>query len=288
MATTGATGQRTIPDHPDKSLRYRRPINLLASARDVWVAREMLRSLVERELRARYKQTYLSWAWALITPVSLMVAFTVFVDRVAEVDTAGAPYVLFSYLGLLPWTFFSTSLTQGSTSLLVNKSLLNKIFCPRELFPASAVSISAADTLIASTALVILFATTGFTPRATSLWFPVLIVLQLLLALAVAMISSIIVVYLRDVRQALSLVLQFGLFATPVAYGLDAIPEKWLKLYCFLNPLAAIIDSYRRTVLYGQAPDWTLLGLSTAGTLTLLLGGYWLFKRLETGIADLA
>jgi ABC-2 type transport system permease protein/lipopolysaccharide transport system permease protein len=102
------------------------------------------------------------------------------------------------------------------------------------------------------------------------------------------MITSIVVIYLRDVRNMLALVLQFGLFATPVAYPLSAIPATWRPLYCLLNPLAPIIDAYRRTTLYGQAPDWSDLGLASMGIAVMLFGGYLLFKKLEIGIADVA
>ena len=132
---------------PPAELRFRRHFNLVASMRELWHARDLIRSLAERDLRARYKQAILGIAWAVITPIALMVVFTVIFHRVAKVDTNGVPYPLFSYLGLLPWGFFSSSVQQGGLSLLTNNSLLNKVLCPREVFPLSQVVEAGVDML---------------------------------------------------------------------------------------------------------------------------------------------
>lgn len=248
----------------------------------------MVRSLGERELRARYKQTYLGYAWALITPLTLMVVFTVFFRRVAEVDTGGTPYALFAYLGLLPWGFFSNAVSQGGLSLIINVPLLNKVRCPREVFPIASVGVSLLDTLIAVSALGVLFVVNGFVPRSTSYWVPVLWLIQLAFTLGVVLIVSSVMVYFRDLRATLPLILQLGLFATPVAYGMDEIPASLRPVYVLLNPLGAVIDGLRRTVLLGEAPRLGLLGLAAVSSALVLVVGYVLFKRLETGIADVA
>jgi ABC-2 type transport system permease protein/lipopolysaccharide transport system permease protein len=277
-----------IGDEPPAELRYKHRVSLITAVRDIWRFREMVRSLSEREVRARYKQTTLSWGWALISPLALMFIFTVFVDRVADIDTNGVPYALFSYLGLIPWTFFSASLNLSSNTMLSNKSLLNKLYCPREIFPISSVVIAMIDSFIASTALILLFITTGVGPTKEALWFPLILAMQVMYALGTGLVASVSVVYVRDLRNVVPLALQVGLFATPVAYGMDAIPESWQGLYSFVNPVAPVIDSYRRTVLMGQNPQWDLFAYGMAGTLVVLLAGYWYFKRVEGGIADVA
>lgn len=277
-----------LPDAPPPELRFKRRVSIIGAGREMWAQRETVRSLVERELRARYKQTVLSWSWALISPLALMLVFTIIIDRVANVDTEGAPYALFAYLGLLAWTFFTASLNQASNCLIVNKALLNKLYCPREMFPVSSVAIAVVDSLIASTALVLLFVSTGYAPRATSVWVLPLLVPLLFFSVGIALVISVTVVYLRDVRNALGLILQLGLFATPIAYRLDAIPARALPYYCFANPIAPVIDGFRRAVLYGQQPQWGLVGLGTASSVLVLLAGYWYFKRAEAGIADVA
>jgi ABC-2 type transport system permease protein/lipopolysaccharide transport system permease protein len=273
---------------PDRALRYRHRFSLGAALSGLWRSREIVRSLAERDLRARYKQAVLGFAWAIITPVLLMVVFTFVFRRGVAVDTGDVPYPLFSYLGLLPWTFFSTSVSQGVIALVSNMTLLNKVYCPREVFPIAKVTVAGIDMLIATAVLLVLFPVTGFMPRATSVWVPVLLAIQLLFTLGIAIVISALSVYLRDLRHAVPILLQLGLFATPVAYGLDFIPEQLRTAYVAVNPLGAVIDGYRATVLHGNAPDAWLTSVAAVSSLTIFLLGYYAFKRMETGLADVA
>lgn len=273
---------------PAPELRFRRKVELQASLRRLWRARPLVRSLAERDLRARYKQAMLGFGWAVVPPLATVIVFTVLFDRVADIDTQGTPYVLFSFLGLLPWTFFSSAVAAGANSLVGNVSLLNKVNCPREVFPITAIVVSAVDAALSVLVLIVLFAVTGHGPRIEAIWAPLYLAVGLAFTIAVSLLTSIVVVYLRDLRHALPLMLQLGLFATPVVYGLDVISPVWVELYVVANPLAAVIDGYRRTILLGLPPDWLLLGLSATSSAVLLVGSYALFRRLETGIADVA
>jgi ABC-type polysaccharide/polyol phosphate export permease len=274
---------------PPAELRFKRRIRLLASIREVWRRRELVRSLTERELRARYKQAILGFAWAVITPLLLMLVFTLVFPRVAKVSTSGAPYPLFAYLGLLPWAFFSTSVSSGGQSILTNMTLLNKVYCPREVFPIASVGVAGTDSAVASVVLCLLFVVTGFMPHPDAVWIPVLLLVQVAFTLGVTMVMSAVIVYLRDLRHALPIILQLGLFATPVALSIDdLVPAQWQTLYVAINPLAAVIDGYRRTILLGLPPQGDLLLVASASTVVFLVGGYALFKRLETGFADVA
>jgi ABC-type polysaccharide/polyol phosphate export permease len=277
-----------LADAPPSELRFRYRLRLWRSIRELWRSRELVRTLAERELRARYKQAVLGFAWAILTPVALMLVFTVFFHRVASVDTGPAPYMLFAYLGLLPWTFFSTSMNQGGQSLIQNISLLNKVYCPREVFPLASVGVAATDTAVALLPLGILFVTLGFAPKATSVWVPVLLAIQVAFTVGLTLIISAVVTYLRDLRHALPVFLQLGLFATPVAYGIDVVPPAYRVLYAALNPLAPVIDGYRRTVLYGLPPNWHLVLPGAITAVSVLIVGYLVFKRLEKGFADVA
>jgi ABC-type polysaccharide/polyol phosphate export permease len=273
---------------PPPELLYRHRPSLLRATVECWQARGVAWALAERQLRARYKQALLGFTWALAGPVAILVAFDVVFTRVAKVSTGGAPYALFSYLGLIVWTFFSGAVSVGATSIIGNVALINKIYCPREVFPISAVLLSTFDTLVALVALVVLFPLTGFAPKGASFW--VVIALPVMIADTVgwSLIVAVLVVYLRDIRSALPLALQLGVFATPVAFGLQVIPARWRNLYSFLNPLGPVIDDFRRGVLGGRPPDWGELGYGAVGALVVLVGGYWMFKRMESGIADLA
>ena len=277
------------PTDPPSELRFRRRVHTLAALAQLWRSRELIRTLSERELRARYKQAVLGFAWAVLVPITYMLVFTVFFRRVATIDTEGVPYALFSYVGLLPWTFFSTAVALGGTSLLSNLSLLNKVYCPREVFPIASVGVAGIDTAIATVALGLLFVITTFMPQIAGVWWiPVLLLVQVGFTLGVVLLLSSVIVYVRDVRHLLPIILQLGVFATPVAYGLDAVPGEAQWIYSLLNPLAPVIDGYRQTILYGQTPDLFLLGLGAISALLWLVVGYTVFKRLETGIADVA
>ena len=276
------------PAQPPSALRYRRELRPVEAIRALWRSREMIRSLAEREMRARYKQTFLGIAWAIITPVALMFAFALFFRRVATVDTGGAPYVLFAYLGLLPWGFFSMSLSQGGISLLLNVPLLNKVSFPREVFPLGSVALAIVDTSIALSALVVLFAVEGVAPEPMSVFVPLFLLVAFAFTVGVVLFVSSIVVYFRDLGSTLPLALQVGLFVTPVAYGLDKVPHAYRRIYVAANPLAEVIDGLRRTVLLDRAPQWGLLGIASLSSVIVLVVGYGVFKRLEAGIADIA
>jgi ABC-2 type transport system permease protein/lipopolysaccharide transport system permease protein len=277
-----------VAEAPPPENLFRFKFHPLAAVREAWRARTLVRTLAERDLRVRYKQTFLGFAWAVLTPLALMLVFTVFFQRVAKVDTGGAPYALFVYLGLLPWTFFSTSVLQGGQSLINNSQLMNKVYCPREVFPLASMAVAGVDTSIAVLVLGLLFVITGFAPKPTAIWVPVLLSVQVIFTLGITLISSAILVFFRDLRHALPIILQLGLFATPIAYSMSVIPESLRTAYSAANPLAPVIDGYRRTILLGMAPDWQLLLPGALTAVVLLILGYVGFKRLEIGFADRA
>lgn len=275
-------------DGPSADLIFHRPVRPLAMIGELWSRRELVVVLAERELRARYKQTRVGFAWALVTPFLMMVVFTVFFKRVADVQTFGVPYPLYSYVGLLSWTFFSGALAKGAVSITQNLTLLNKVYCPREVFPISSIATAGVDTVIATSILGVLFVIYRFMPHLESFWVPVLMLIQLAFTAGLTMALAAVIVYVRDIRQVLPMILQLGLFATPVGYGLEVIPREWWPLYSALNPLAPIIDGYRRSVFFGEQPRLDLVAIAAASSLIVLVGGYLLFKRLETGFADVA
>jgi ABC-type polysaccharide/polyol phosphate export permease len=206
------------------------------------------------------------------------------------IDTGGAPYALFSYLGLLPWTFFSNSVSQGGLSLVSNVPLLNKLYCPREVFPIAAMTDAAVDALIATCLLAVLFPILGFAPQAQVYYVPLLVIVLVMFTLGVTLAVSAVLVYMRDLALALPLLIQVGLFVTPVVYGTNSISNSEVFLIAFsaINPLVPVIDGLRGAVLNGVDPNWASLGAGAAGSLIYLLGGFLLFKRLETGMADIA
>jgi ABC-type polysaccharide/polyol phosphate export permease len=280
------------PAEPRREIWFRRKVRLIPAIRELWSFRELILTLAERDLRVRYKQAVLGVAWAVISPIILMVAFTVLFTKVTHINTyaPGVPYVLFSYMGLLPWTFFSTTLNTGGMSLVGNVALLNKLYCPREVFPIAAMIDAAVDAVIASLILFALFPIEGYAPKPETLFLPLLLIPLLALTLGVSMAVSAIVVFMRDLRLILPLIVQMGLFASPVAYPIRTlIKSHGLQIaYTAINPMVAVIEGMRSTILEGHAPDWAMYGVGTASSFVMLTVGYLLFKRLETGIADVA
>jgi ABC-2 type transport system permease protein/lipopolysaccharide transport system permease protein len=278
------------PSEPRREIWFHRRVNLFSAVKELWHFRELTLTLAERDLRVRYKQAALGIAWAVITPVIMMIAFTLLFNRFAKINTGGTPYALFSYLGLLPWTFFSTAVAQGGVTLVMNNELLNKLYCPREVFPISSIIDAGVDAAIATCVLAVLFPLTGFAPKTTTYYLPLLLVVLLMFTLAVTIAVAAVTVYARDLRLALPLAIQVGLFATPVVYGASAIStsKAFLIVYSAINPLVPVIDGLRNTVLLGVPPNWVSLGVGAASSLIYLLAAFLLFKRLEVGMADIA
>lgn len=285
--TTVVRSAADIPAAPPPELRYRRALRFGTALRDLWRSRHVVWSLAVRELRSTYNQEILGVAWALLAPFTLMIVFTFLFERVGNVNTGGVPYPLFSYIGLVPWTFYSNAVSTAGTSL-VNQPLLNKVYAPREVFPLAEVVTAGVGAVCATFALVFLFLFEGRGPSATSYWALPLVVLLVAFTVASALFTGSITVYLRDLRHALPLVLQLGLFVTPVVYGLREFPVGLRAPYVAVNPLGGIIDGLRESVLFGRAPHTPYLVIETLSCALYLLGTYMLFKRLETGFADVS
>lgn len=258
--------------------------------RELWAFRALIRALAERDLRTRYKQSVLGVAWVALAPVVLMLVFTLVFTRLGQPATQGIPYPLFAFIGLIPWFFFAGSLLTGGTSLITNSALLNKLYCPREVFPLGSISAAGVDAALATVVFAVLLAIEGRAPALQALYAPILLLILVAFTVGVTLGLSATVVYIQDVRVALPLVIQFGLFATPVAYAASVVATSRTgeAVYSALNPLAAVIDGLRRTVLLGEAPNWTSVAAGGSSALIVLVAGFFLFKRLETGLADLA
>lgn len=256
--------------------------------RALWKVRELVRTLAERDLRARYKQAVLGFAWAVVPTIASVVLFTVLFDRVADIDTGGATYALFAYFGVMTWGFFSNCVNAGGNSLVGNVAVLSKVACPREVFPMTAVVTAVFDLLVAVACGFVLFAALGEVPHLEILWFPLYLTILFTFTIGVVLLLSVVIVFLRDLRHALPIILQLGLFATPVVWNLRSLQGGGRTVYAALNPLGTVIDGFRQTALLGAGPDWALVGASAATSAAVLVAGYWVFKRLEPGIADVA
>ena len=278
------------PLEPRPEIWFHRRVNLFSALRELWHFRELMVTIAERDLRVRYKQAALGVAWAVIGPLVMMLAFSLVINRVVKVHTGGVPYPVFAYMGLLPWTFFSSSISTGGLNLVNNSELLNKLYCPREVFPIAGIFDAMVDAAIATVILLALFPITGTAPKIETFYLPLLLVVMLMFTLGLTLAISAVVVYARDLRLVLPLAIQLGLFVTPVMYSSSSISHSktFLLVYSAFDPLVPVIDGMRACVLHGLAPEWASLGVGAASAVLVLLGGFMLFKRLETGMADIA
>jgi lipopolysaccharide transport system permease protein len=283
--STEKVDELSEPTVPPQVVVSARP-SLLASLSELVAFRELLWTLTIREIKVRYAQSFLGVSWAIAQPLALMLTFTLFFGRFAGIPSDGLPYPLFSYSALLPWTFFTTCLAFGVPSLVTNTTLVTKIYFPREILPLASVLSALVDFAAAALAYVALMIIYQVMPTSACIYLPLLFLVQLLFAIAATFFLSAINVSYRDVRYALPLVTQIWLYATPVIYPLSVVPEHLRMTYLGVNPMASVIDGYRRVLVAGQPPDLDMLGLSAITALALLVCSYWYFKRAERGFAD--
>ncbi len=247
--------------------------------------RDLLYFLVRRDLTVRYKQTVLGVLWAILQPFMTMVVFSVFLGRLAGVPSDGIPYPVFAYLGLLPWTYFSSAISRSSASLVGNAGLLGKVYFPRVLIPLGATLSALVDFVIASAVLVAIMLWYGIAPAASSVVVLPLVLLTAILALGVGMSLAAINVRYRDVQHATPFLIQIWMFMTPVVYPNSIVPEGY-RFWFELNPMAGTIAAYRAAVL-GTPIDWNSLGMAAALAIVLLVVGFWQFRRMDRFFADI-
>ncbi len=253
---------------------------------EVWHARELLYFLVWRDVKVRYKQTVLGIAWSVLQPFLTMVVFTIFFGRLAKVPSDGVPYPLFSLAALVPWTYFATAVTNGSSSLVGNQHLIAKVYFPRVLVPLTAVVMPAVDLAVSFGMLVVLMAWYHVVPTASMLLLPLYVALGALTAFAVTLWTSALSVRYRDVRYVLPFLIQIWLFVTPVAYPASMVPERWRLLYA-LNPMASVVEGFRNSLLGTPAPG-AMVAVAVVVVAAALVSGTAYFRSVEGSIVDLA
>jgi lipopolysaccharide transport system permease protein len=247
--------------------------------------RDLLYTLTLHRISLRYKQSVLGYFWAILHPVLLMLIYTTIFSRFVKVPTDGAPYTVFAFSALLPWTLFSNGLTGATMGLPAHSNLLSKVYFPREILPLSYVLAAFVDFLMACVVLFLLMFHYGISPSAGALWaIPAILTLTVFL-IGTALFASAVQVRFRDVGMALPLVLQLWMFATPVVYSLSSVPRSLRFLYD-LNPLVAVMESFREALLHGAAPDWALLVESLSVSLVVAVAAYAWFKDAEVTFVD--
>ena len=252
----------------------------------LWNYRELLFFLTWRDVKIRYKQTLLGATWAILQPVCMMLIFTLFFGRVVGLQAGSeVPYPLFVLAGLVPWTFFANSVTNGGNSLVSSAGLITKVYFPRLLLPLATALAGCVDLLLAFLVLFAVMLYYGVMPGMGLVFLPLLIILTFLFASSVGMWMSALNVKYRDVRFALPFIIQLWLFVSSVIVPVAVLPQKWRWLL-LLNPMASIIEGYR-AALFGQPFDWTSLLVATIITFLALVFSAYSFRHAERQFADI-
>lgn len=259
---------------------------MLAHLKKLLSYHELLINIALRDIKARYKQSLLGTTWAIIQPLSLMLIFTVVFSKFLHIKTNGTPYPIFSYCSLLPWSFFSSSLTFAIPSLINNSNLVTKIYFPREIFPIASIMSCFLDFLVAGILFVFMMFYYRVHLSCHVFFTPLIIFIQILFTLGISFFASAVIVFFRDVRYIVPLGLQLWMFATPVVYPTSLVPAQYLPIY-MLNPMAGIMDSYRRVILFGEPPNAKYLGIAFLISIITFSFAYGFFKKAEMKFADI-
>jgi len=253
--------------------------------RDLWHYRELIYFLAWRDTVVRYKQTAIGVAWALIRPALTMLVFVGF-RRLVGFPPGKVPDPILVFAAVLPWQFFSSALSESSSSLIGNANLISKIYFPRLLIPLAAVATTLIDFAITFALLVALMLWYGFLPSWQIVALPFFILLAFGLAFGSGLFFAALNVEYRDFRYVVPFIVQFGLFVSPIAFSTADVPERWRPLYA-LNPLVGIIDGFRWSLLGGQAAlDPQTVWISVVVTAAVIVLGIWYFRRMEHSFAD--
>lgn len=254
--------------------------------KDIFRYRELFYFLAWRDILVRYKQTVIGVAWSVVRPFLTMVVFTVVFGRIAKLPSGGVPYPLLVFAGLLPWQFFSNSLTESSNSLIMNTNLITKIYFPRLVIPTSAVVVSFVDFLISVLILAGMMAWYKFMPTMNILAFPLFSLLAFGAAMGAGLWLASLNVKYRDFKYIVPFIVQFGLYASPVGFSSSVVPQKYQLLYS-LNPMVGVIDGFRWTLLGNTQFPWISVGLGSLIVFILVVTGVYYFRKTERKFADI-
>ena len=252
---------------------------------ELWAYRDLIYFFVWRDIKVRYKQTVIGAAWAILQPVLTMLVFSLFFGKLAKIPSQGLPYPIFYYTALLPWNYFASAM-QGATNIVVeNQRVITKIYFPRVVLPISSILSGLVDFAISFTVFLALMAWYRMAPTRAVIWLPAFLLLAVLTALGVGLWLSALNALYRDVRYVVPFLVQFWLFASPVAYPSSLVPAKWRWLYG-LNPMAGVIEGFRWALTGHGDPPSILLAASSAAVVLLVLSGLVYYHAMEGTIAD--
>lgn len=260
-------------------------VDLFRSLFLVWQRRDLVWNLTARNVKSRYKQSVLGYAWVIINPLMMMLVMSFVFSTILRIPSADVPYPLFLFVGLLPWMFFSASVAAGTDSIVGSASLVTKVYFPREILVIASVLSNVVDLVFGLLILFGLMIYFGEWPAWTVVWMPLVFGIHLVLTVGISLPLAGLNLFFRDIRYLVGVALLVWFYITPVIYPVDLVPDRYRFLFD-INPNALLVNVYRRILLQGVSPGSERLLLGIGLVLLTFLIGYYLFKRMEAGFAD--
>ena len=250
---------------------------------DLYKYREFLKTNVKKDIRGKYKGSFLGVLWSFINPLLSVLVYAIVFSQIMRFDIDN--YVIYLITGVLPWTFFTSSINMGMTSILYNASIIKKVYFPRSILPISSVSSCLVNFLISCLVILVfvLFSGKGITIHL--LWLPLIALVQYFLCLGIVFFLSAVEIFVRDLEHIINFVLSMAFYVTPILYKAEQVPKN-LRFILKLNPMAYIIDAYRDIFYYGVMPDISSLLLVFLVSIIVMMLGYKVFERLQRGFAE--
>lgn len=255
--------------------------------KELWRYKDLLYFLIIRGIKAKYAQSVLGVGWAIIQPLAQTLIFTIVFGNLAKLSSDGVPYILFSFVAMVPWNYFSNILTDSSNSLVGNRHMLSKVYFPRLVLPLSAVFSKLIDFIIAFLVMIGFLFFFKVTLNFGVLIFPLLLLILIMTSLGTGMILSAMAVQYRDVQHAMTFLVRILMYTAPVVYSISIIPDRFIYLYA-LNPMVGVIEGMRSVFLGTKQIPWDLIGIGAFVSLFLFIFGAFYFKRMERKFADIA
>lgn len=255
--------------------------------RELWEYRDLLYFLVLRDIKVKYAQSVIGIGWAIVQPVFFMIVFTVVFGNLAKISSDGAPYAIFSYTALVPWTYFSNALVDTTGSLVGNTTMLTKVYFPRLVIPLTSTISKLVDFAIAMALLFGLMVWFRTMPTFWALGLPMLVLLMILTAAGLGMWLTALAIQYRDIKYGMTFAIQLMMYASPVAYPVSLVPERYQLLYA-LNPMVGVIEGFRSVLLNTNSVPWDVLGVGALTATIVAISGLFYFRRMERVFADVA
>lgn len=255
------------------------------NVKEVVAYKDLLYFLVLRGIKAKYAQSVLGIGWAIIQPLFTTLVFTIVFGRLAKITSDGVPYFLFSLTAMVPWTYFSGTMTESTNSLVMNANMISKVYFPRVVLPLSAAFSKLIDFLIGLIVMVIFLLIYSIPWSWDVLMFPLLVVILLLASLGIGMFLSAMAVQYRDVKHAMTFFAQLMMYATPVVYPTSAVPEPFRVWYA-LNPMVGVVEGFRSVFLHTNPMPWLYMAEGGLVSVILFIGGAFYFRKMERVFAD--